>query len=69
MKKGAPEGAPGRRIYQRQGAEIGGEWGLDAKRGKKRPGVFGRTRDGLQTIRICRILRCVYWPQFPLPGS
>lgn len=69
MEKGGAGGRPGRRIYQRRVVEIGARGGLDAKRGKKRQGVFrvgwARSTDDLILLdSSLRILASV-----PLPGS
>jgi len=63
MKKGAPEDARGGEYISGERARSPSPWALTQSAGKSAEGCFGLAREGAPAIRICPILRCVYWPQ------
>jgi hypothetical protein len=84
MKEGAPEDARRGEYTSGDPARWAGAWALTQSAGKSARGAFGgglrcdfgpvRSAPGgglrqPNTKRICRNLRCVYWPQSRSPGS
>jgi len=62
-KKGAPEDARGGEYISGEGPRSAAPGALTQSAGKSADACLRPTLDGRPTIRICRNLRCVYWPQ------
>jgi large subunit ribosomal protein L34 len=63
MKRGAPEDARGGEYTSGGRPRSAASGGLTQSAGKSGDACFGLTWGGPLTIRICRNLRCVYWPE------